>query len=133
MVRVSRRSIVWLLTIAVPVGALYGPFLHAHVEDDGDHHRETAVHAHLSGHNHSSHERHDSIAVQESEHERAVYLQAAVAVATALFDVPVAPPPSFGLGALQERPAHPAVEVTHGHDPPLLDALQTRPPPFFLS
>jgi hypothetical protein len=123
-----RRAIAWLLAVAVPVGALYGPFLHAHVEDDGDHHHETAVHAHLSGHG-RAHNAHEGITVQEPEHERAIYLQAAVAVATALFDVPIAPPPPFGLGVLAERPAHPAVEVTHGHDPPLLDALDSRPPP----
>jgi hypothetical protein len=125
----SRRSIAWILTIALPVGTLYGPFLHAHVEEDGNHHHQTEVHAHLSGHERSHQEHHDGITVQEPEHERAIYLQVAVAVATALFDVPVAPPPSFGLGVLAERPAHPAVEVTHGHDPPLVDALDSRPPP----
>ncbi len=125
-----RRSIAWLLAMAVPVGALYGPFLHAHVAEDGDQHHETAVHAHLSGHERAHQDHQDGITAHESEHERAVYLQAAVAVAPALFDVPVAPPPVFGFDAPQERPAHPAVEVTHGHDPPLLDALESRPPPF---
>ena len=128
-----RRSIAWLLAMAVPVGAVYGPFLHAHVEDDGDHHHEMAVHAHLSGLGHSHQEHHDGISIEETEHDRAVYLPAAVAVTPALFDVPVAPPPGFGFDAPQERPAHPAVEVTHGHDPPLLDALDSRPPPPFLS
>jgi hypothetical protein len=132
MLTTARRSIARLLALAVPIGALYGPFLHAHV-DDGDHHGEASVHAHLSGHDLPAREHHDGITVQEPEHERAIYLQAAVAVATALFDVPVAPPASFGLGAPPERPAHPAVEVTHGHDPPLVDALASRPPPFFLS
>jgi hypothetical protein len=37
MVGPSKRSIAWLLVLAVPVGALYGPFLHAHVEEDADH------------------------------------------------------------------------------------------------
>jgi hypothetical protein len=126
------RSIAWLLAIAVPVGALYGPFLHAHVDENGDHH-EIAVHAHVSGHERSHQEHDDGIIVHESEDERAIYLHAAVAVAPARFDVPIAPPPLLGFDAPQERPAHPAVEVTHGHDPPLLDALESRPPPSSLS
>jgi hypothetical protein len=125
-----RRVMAWLLVAAVPVGALYAPFLHAHV-DEADHHHQTAVHAHLSGHERSHHHDHDGITVQEAEHARAIYLQAEAAVTTAQFDVPVAPPPSFDLGALHERPAHPAVEVTHGHDPPLVAALDSRPPPHF--
>jgi hypothetical protein len=134
MLTTSRRSIAWLLALAVPIAALYGPFLHAHGKDHhGDHHGETAVHAHLSGHDRPYQAQHDGITVQEPDHERAVYLQVAVAVATATFDTPVAPPANFSLDAAPERPAHPAVEVTHGHDPPLLDALASRPPPFFLS
>jgi len=127
---VIRRVFTFGLAVAVQAGAVYAPFLHAHVDEDADHHQPTSVHAHLSGHA-PSHAAHCGIGVDEPDHDRAIYLQVFVAVQPAPFDVPAAAPALFDLTAPAERPAHAAVEVTHGHDPPLVAALDSRPPPSF--
>jgi hypothetical protein len=131
MPRILHRQIGWLVALAVPMGAFCAPFLHAHLDEE-DHHR-AAVHTHFSGHEREHHDL-GGVSLQEPEHDRAIYLQAYMAVQTAIFDIPVAPPPEFDTTAPRERTAHPTVEVTHGHDPPLLPALDSRPPPLsFLS
>ena len=125
------------LVVAVPVGAMCAPFLHAHIDDDDhDHPHATSVHAHFAPHP-TTHAAHDGIQgginVEERDHDRALYLQVFVAVQPAIFDVPSIAPSSFVLTAPPERPAHIAVEVSHGLDPPLASALDSRPPPLFLS
>jgi hypothetical protein len=126
----ARRSIAWLLALAVPVGTFYAPFVHAHVGEDahGDRGHAGAVHAHLSGHERGDHD-HDGPAVRDDDHDLAIYLKAYVAERTPPSDVPAVPPQRLGLDSPGERAAHPAVVVTHGHDPPLHPALGSRPPP----
>jgi hypothetical protein len=126
---VIRRVLTFGLAVAVQAGAVCAPFLHAHVDEDADHHQPAAVHAHLSGHA-PSHAAHCGIALDEPDHDRAIYLQAFVAVQPAPFEVPAAAPALFDLTTPPEQPAHVTVEVTHGHDPPLVSALDSRPPPF---
>jgi len=131
--RVIRRALTLALAMAVQGGSLCAPFLHAHVDEDvDDHHHSTSVHAHVSGHA-PSHARHDGVSVDEPDHDRAIYLQVFVAVEAAPFAVPAVAPALFDLTTPPERPAHAAVEVTHGHDPPRAAALDSRPPPTFLS
>lgn len=133
MLKTSRRSVVWLVAVAVPLGAFCAPFLHAHIDEEN--HQRAAVHTHFSGHapdHERDHHDHDGISLQGAEHDRAIYLQAYLAVQVAFFDI-AAPTPVFDIGSPEERTAHPAVEVSHGHDPPRLDALASRPPPSFLS
>ena len=122
------RVLTFGLAVAVQAGALYAPFLHAHVDEDADHHHPSPVHAHFSGHTARS-EAHHGVSLQEPEHDRAIYLQMFVAVQAPLFEIPAVPPPLFALAAAPERPAHMTVEVTHGHDPPRVHALDSRPPP----
>ncbi|HLG60214.1 MAG TPA: hypothetical protein VI485_33035 [Vicinamibacterales bacterium] len=123
-----RRVLTFGLAVAVQAGAVCAPFLHAHVDEDHDDHHSTSVHAHLSGHT-PSHALHHGIAVDEPDHDRAVYLQLFVAVQATPFEIPAIAPALSDLTALPERPAHGTVEVTHGHDPPLVAALDSRPPP----
>jgi hypothetical protein len=127
-----KRLLAFGVAVAVQIGAVWAPFLHAHVDEDAGHHQPTAVHAHLSGHA-PSHAAHCGMALDEPDHDRAIYLQVFVAVQTVPFEVPAAAPALFDLTAPPEQPAHVTVEVTHGHDPPLVSALDSRPPPSFLS
>ena len=76
---------------------------------------------------------HNGVAVDEADRDRAIYLQVFVAVETSPFQTPVLRRATLYLGAPPHRsPAHLTV-VTHGHDPPLVAALDSRPPPLFLS
>ena len=124
-----RRVLTFGLAVAVQTGTVWGPFLHAHVDEDHDDHHSTPVHAHFSGHA-PSHAVHKGVAVDEPDHNRAIYLQVFVAVQPAAFEIPAIAPALFDLAAPPERPAHVTVEITHGHDPPLVSALDSRPPPF---
>jgi hypothetical protein len=128
---VIRRVLTFGLAVAVQAGAVCAPFLHAHIDENSDHHRPTSVHAHFSGHI-PSHPACNGIAVDEADHDRAIYLQVFV-VQPVPVEVPAAVPTLFDLTAPPEQPAHVTVEVTHGHDPPLVSALDSRPPPSFLS
>jgi hypothetical protein len=126
---VIRRVLAFGLAVAVQAGAVYAPFVHAHVDDDADHHdHPTSVHAHFSGHA-PSHTAHNGVTLDEPDHDRAIYLQVFVAVNPVPFEIPAVAPSPFDLTAPAERPAHLTVEVTHGHDPPLGAALDSRPPP----
>ena len=125
------------LSVAIPLGALCAPLVHAHVDDhDGDHHRAHEIHAHVSDHVTSDRPTHPAAAasrVDEDETGRAVYLQLFVAVAYASFDVPAAAATSWDLAAPAESPARQSLRVVHGHDPPFLRSLASRAPPAFLS
>src|SRR5688572_32002807 len=119
------------LSVAIPLGALCAPLVHAHVDDhDADHHRTHKIHAHVS--HHSSHSTAAESRVHDDEADRAVSLQLFVAVAPASFDVPAAVVTSWDLGALAESPARHSLRVVHGHDPPFLTSLPSRAPPAFL-
>ncbi len=127
-----RRLLAIALTLAVPAGTLWAPFLHAHTDED---HHATSVHAHLGGHahHHATHEGEHGPALHEREDERAIYLDALVALDPPPVAIVGTLTPVFQPAAPPERPAHVSVEVTHGHDPPLADSLDSRPPPARLS
>jgi len=136
------RATALAVALAVPVSASWAPFVHAHDDHATSHHAAHAVHAHLGGHDHAergrsaSHEATaplDGPSAGDTETDRAVYLQALLAVGPTMVAVAVAPQPLFELSTPPELPAHRSVEVTHGHDPPLADSLDSRPPPARLS
>ena len=129
---VRRRLIALALTLGVPAGMLWAPFLHVHPDDD---HHVSSVHAHLGGHahHHDTQDDRDGPALHERESEHPIYLDALVAVDATPVAIVGALTPVVEPGAPPEREAHVAVEVTHGHDPPLADPLETRPPPARLS
>lgn len=131
MTEVTRTLTAVGLAVAIPLGALCAPLVHAHVDDhDADHHRTRTIHAHLS--HHSSHSTAAGSRVHEDEADRAVSLQLFVAVAPASFDVPAAVVTSWDLGTPAESPARHSLRVVHGHDPPFLTSLPSRAPPAFL-
>ena len=74
-----------------------------------------------------------AVAIEESDRDHALYLQVFVAVEVTPFDIPDIAVATFTLTAPVERAPRTFVIVTHGHDPPFADALDSRPPPLFLS
>jgi hypothetical protein len=130
--RVIRRVLALGLALAVQGGAVCGPFLHAHVDADHDDHHSTSVHAHFSSHA-SAPVAHDGISVEDADRDHAIYLQVFVAVEASIFQSPALPRTTFAPVPVIERAPRSFVLVAHGHDPPLVDALESRPPPSFLS
>jgi hypothetical protein len=130
---VVRKLIAVVLTLAVPAAALTAPFVHAHPDyHETAHHAGLAVHAHWTSHAHRTTAPGLPQLGTEDE-DRAIFLNAFVAVATATMGVPAIVHPSFALPVPVERSAHRSVDVAHGHDPPLADALSPRAPPAFLA
>ena len=130
--RVMRRVLALCLAFAVEGGAVCAPFLHAHVDADHDDHHTTSVHAHFASHA-PAHVEHDGVSVEDADRDHAIYLQVFVAVETSLFETPVLPRAMFAVTPLVMRAPRIFAIVTHGHDPPLVAALDSRPPPLFLS
>jgi hypothetical protein len=124
-----RKVIAVALALAVQGAALSAPLVHAHPDDHAtEHHGARAVHAHWAGHAQSYHSS-DSPELETSDHDRAVFLNAFVAVAAlslpahglthVLCELPVPP----------ERAAHRVVEIVRSHDPPFFRSLSSRAPP----
>jgi hypothetical protein len=131
--RVIRRVLALGLAFAVEGGAVCAPFLHAHVDTDHDDHHTTSVHAHFASHA-PAHVEHDGVSVEDADRDdHAIYLQVFVAVETSPFETPVLPRATFAVRPLVMRAPRIFAIVTHGHDPPLVSALDSRPPPLFLS
>jgi len=124
----GRKLLAGVLALSVPLGAMCAPFLHAHIDEDHDDHHSTSVHAHFAGHT-QKHATHDQASVDETDHDRAIYLQAFVAVGATAFEIPAVAVGTFRLTAPTERAPRVSVLVAHGHDPPLAAALDSRPPP----
>jgi hypothetical protein len=127
---VIRRVLALGLALAVQGGAVCALFLHAHVGADHDDHHSTSVHAHVSSHARSAVE-HEGVSVEEADRDHAIYLQVFVAVEAPVFQSPALPRASFTPAPLIERAPRIFVVVSHGHDPPLVHALDSRPPPLF--
>jgi hypothetical protein len=90
------------------------------------------VHAHVSSHAPTP-VAHDGVSVEDADRDHAIYLQVFVAVETSQFQTPVLPRATFTLAPLITGAPRIFAIVTHGHDPPLVAALDSRPPPLFLS
>jgi hypothetical protein len=134
---VTRRILALGLALAVQGGAVCALFLHAHVEADHDDHHATPVHAHFSSHAPARVEHpgfsEGGVSVEESDRDHAIYLQVFVAVQASVFQSPALPRAVFAPVPVIERTPRTFVVVSHGHDPPLVHALDSRPPPLFLS
>ena len=121
------------LSLAIPLGALSAPLVHAHPDEfDTDHHRAHEIHAHFTGHSPLPTVP-DGARLDDHEAERAISLQVFVAVAQASFDGLAAALPSLQLGTPAEAPAHHSLRIVHGHDPPCISSLGSRAPPAFPS
>ena len=129
---VIRRILALGLALAVQGGALCAPFLHAHVDAEHDDHHPTSVHAHLSSHA-PARVQHEGVSIEESDRDHAIYLQVFVAVEAPVFAPPALPRAVFAPVPVSEGTPRTFVVVSHGHDPPLVHALDSRPPPLFLS
>lgn len=130
---VVRKVIALALSLAVQAAALSAPLVHAHPEDhDTDHHRAREVHTHWAGHG-SSHDSPDGPTFDAAEHDRAVFLNAFVAVPRTPSSAPALTLTAFALPVPAERPAHRGIEVVRSHDPPPIRSLPARAPPAFLS
>ena len=129
---VIRRVLALGLALAVQGGAVCAPFLHAHVDADHDNHQSTSVHAHFSSHA-PAHVQHEGVSIEDADRDHAIYLQVFVAVEVSPFQSPDVPRATFEVTPVVERAPRTFVIVTHGHDPPLEAALDSRPPPLFLS
>jgi hypothetical protein len=128
-----RAVITVALALALPMAVVRAPFAHAHPDERAtDHHNGYAIHAHLSGHASSSHTRNEP-SLGTDDHDRALYVNAFVAVPVASFSVPDVVPTTFQLAAPAERAAHRPLEIVHTHDPPALGSRPSRAPPFILS
>jgi hypothetical protein len=125
---VIRRLLAFGLALSVQGGAVCAPFLHAHLDADHDDHHATSVHAHFSSHA-ATHVQHDGVSIDETEPQSAIYLQVFVAVKPALFQPPALPRVVFAPVPVIEPAPRMPVLVSHGHDPPLVHALDSRPPP----
>lgn len=136
-----RRLLAALLALAVPVGAVCAPLMHAHRDDHHDsHHRAPTVHAHFSGHQDGHHAQpHHHVAPgvpqieAESDPEQVTRVQFFVADQPHVL-APVALQPvgftvSPSLDSVMGRPPL----VSHGHDPPLVSRSSPRAPPALLS
>jgi hypothetical protein len=132
---VVRKLIAAALCVAFPAAGLSAPLTHAHPDDHATgHHDAPTVHTHWSAHEHGhSHRPSATPAFDADDHDRAVFLNAFVAVAATALPAPATPADVFDAIVPAEQPAHRAVDVAHGHDPPLLDSLSPRAPPAFLS
>jgi hypothetical protein len=127
-----RTAIVVTLSTAVQAAALTAPLVHLHPDDQvTTHHNGRSVHTHWGGHAQSPYPA-DTPAVTD-DHDRAVFLNAFVAVSGWLMAVPAPAQGIFELLVPPERAAHRGVDVVRSHDPPFARSLSSRAPPPFQS
>lgn len=159
MLTVPRRFLAVSLALAVPIGALCAPLVHAHPDDHhGGHHAASRVHAHLGGHNLDNHERdhhdgdldhhgddldhhgddHDgpsNSAAVEPEGEPEQVSRVSFFVAVQVDDLIPAglQPLGFTLPVPLESVMRQPPAVSHAHDPPVVARSSPRAPPTYLS
>ena len=144
--RVMRRLTVAGLCVALQVGALCAPLVHAHLDDHhGGHHEAPAVHAHVGGHPQgpaeAGHHVHGYVASglsrtrdqpaieSQGGSEQTTRLQVFVAVASGVFAVPALPPTRFTLPPAFESVMRRLPDVVRSHGPPDLGPAASRAPP----
>jgi hypothetical protein len=134
---VFRALIAVSSAVALQLGALGAPLVHAHLDDhEHDHHGAARVHAHLGGHAAPDHIRdhHDHLALDEDEgSESATGLQLFVAVEPSPFSIPSLPPARYAVPAPLHSVMRRPPAVTHSHDPPGVRLSVPRAPPSFPS
>ena len=128
-----RRVIAVALSLSLFAAGLGAPLVHAHPDDRAtDHHDGQSVHAHWSGHA-RTHQPHDGQSIDADDHDRAVYLNAFVAVGTATFFIPAINITAVELPVPPERGAQRRFDVVRSHGPPSFRSVCPRAPPAFLS
>jgi hypothetical protein len=128
-----RKVIAVAVSIAVQAAALGAPLLHAHPDEHAtEHHPARAVHTHWAAHPQSHHSS-DAPALGADDHDRAVFLNAFVAVRASTLPVLELTDGVCELPVPGERPAQRPVEIIRSHDPPFCRSLSSRAPPAFLS
>ena len=128
-----RKVIALALALAVQAAALSAPLVHAHPDDHAtEHHGAREVHTHWAGHA-ASHNSSDEPSLDAADHDRAVFLNAFLAVAASSFPAFGVTHAVFELPVPAERAAHQVIEVGRSHDPPSFRSLPSRAPPAFLS
>ena len=128
-----RKALAVALACAIQAAGLSAPLLHAHPDEHASgHHDGRTVHSHWADHDHPSHSS-GTPAFQSTDADRAVFLNAFVAVAASSISSPGVPPAVFELLVSSERAAHQVIEIAPGHDPPGAASLPSRAPPAFLS
>jgi hypothetical protein len=128
-----RKAAAVAVVFALQGAALSAPFVHAHPDDHAtEHHAGRTVHTHWAAHAHPQRSS-DEPMFAADDHDRAVFLKAFLAVASAVLSVPAVADDPVELAVPPERSAHRNVEVVHSHDPPVFNSLSPRAPPTFLS
>lgn len=133
---VVRRLLAVCLSVAVPIGALCAPLVHAHLDDHhGDHHDANRVHAHLGGHDVDRHVSpgHELAIEPDADPEHVTRLQVFVAVHAAAPASPALPQTRYTLPAPLESVMRRPPAVVHSHDPPATSSAGPRAPPAFPS
>ena len=143
---VRRRFLAVSLSVAVPVGALCAPLVHAHPDDHHvGHHDTSRVHAHLGAHEFDDHDRNhyaiDHHAVRPGASEVAADTDPEQVTRVQFFvaDQPDEPIPvglqplGFTLPVPLESVMRRPPAVSHGHDPPVVSLSTPRAPPAILS
>src|SRR5687767_5588366 len=104
------------LSLVIQVAGLRAPFVHTHPDEHAtDHHDGRTLHAHWHGHAPSRHPL-EGQTLEETGHDRAVYVNAFLAVAATSLFVPGVTVESIELAAPAERAAHRSLEIAHTHD-----------------
>jgi len=117
------------LCIALQVGALCAPLVHAHLDDHhADHHDVPVVHAHAGGHPQGPARDQPAIGPEDGS-EQTTRLQVFVAVAPGVFAVPALPPARFTLRPALESAMRRLPELVRSHGPPPAHAVAPRAPP----
>jgi hypothetical protein len=130
---IVRKVLAVTLSVAILAAGLSAPLVHAHPDDHAtEHHQGRAVHTHWEGHAESHHSS-DAPALETADHDRAIFLNAFVAVAVAAYPAAAVTPAVVELPVPIERAAHRSVDITHSHDPPFCRSVPSRAPPAFLS
>lgn len=131
-----RRLFAVTLCVAVPIGALCAPLVHAHLDDHHDghhagHHDANRVHAHLDGHEVDRHvSSEEALAVEPgADPEHVTRLQVFVAVHAAAPIAPALPQARYTLPAPLESIMRRPPAVVHSHGPPGASSTGSRAPP----
>jgi hypothetical protein len=128
---VGRRLLSFGLSIAIQVGALTAPFVHAHLGDQHeDHHRAGRVHTHLDGHAQEARPA-SGLPAMHAEGEDGQVLRVPLFVAaqndasllTALVET------IFAVSSVPVSSMRTPPEVVRSHGPPPVDRTAPRAPP----
>ena len=160
MTKVLRTLTAVELSVAIPLGALCAPLVHAHPDNHhADHHGANRIHAHLGGHrptpeaparprrsasaeagdlDHHPLHQHDLTGgtpaiEQDADAEQITRLQVFVAVYADAFTPPALPNARFILPTPPESAMRRPPEVVHSHGPPYASSTGPRAPPAFPS